>query len=238
MGGPTLQAYAAGASLGEGRLNILLVDDHALFRGGLKFLLQQLDTGLVLDEAGNCAQAIERASDRRYDLILLDLNMPGLNRLDALQALREAAPDAPVVVLSGEGDPAVVRAAIDAGAMGFIPKSATPEVLIQALRLVLAHGVYLPVEVLNAAEASPPLQQSRGAKGAEAAEAASGVLTARQMEVLRCVIQGKPNKVIARELGVAESTIKVHLSSVLRAFGARNRTEAVYGAAKMGLRLV
>lgn len=216
-------------------MNILLVDDHALFRGGLKFLLQQLDTGLVLDEAGNCTQAIERATARRYDLILLDLNMPGLNRLDALGALRDAAPDAPVVVLSGEGDPAVVRAAIERGAMGFIPKSATPEVLIQALRLVLAHGVYLPVEVLDAAQAwAVPSAASAGSTSGKAPVG----LTPRQMDVLRCVIQGKPNKVIARELGVAESTVKVHLSSVLRAFGAHNRTEAVYGAAKMGLRLV
>lgn len=217
-------------------MNILLVDDHALFREGLKFLLGSLDAGLVLHEAGNCAQAIERTAARRYDLILLDLNMPGLNRLDALEALRDAAPDAPVVVLSGEGDPAVVRAAIERGAMGFIPKSATPEVLIQALRLVLAHGVYLPVEVLDAAYAtstSPPEVHGHVASVKPVAG-----LTPRQMEVLRCVIQGKPNKVIARELGVAESTVKVHLSSVLRAFGARNRTEAVYGAAKMGLRLV
>ena len=219
-----------------GHLNILLVDDHALFRGGLKFLLQQLDTGLVLHEAGNCQQAIERTSEHSYDLILLDLNMPGLNRLEALEALRDAAPDAPVVVLSGEGDPTVVRAAIERGAMGFIPKSATPEVLIQALRLVLAHGVYLPVEVLDGAD---PLATSPAPAGkAPKEEGALAGLTPRQMDVLRCVIQGKPNKVIARELGVTESTVKVHLSSVLRAFGAHNRTEAVYGAAKLGLRLV
>ena len=217
-------------------MNILLVDDHALFRGGLKFLLQQLDTGLVLDEAGNCSQALERAAARRYDLVLLDLNMPGLNRLDALAALREAVPDAPVVVLSGEADPRVVRAAIEGGAMGFIPKSATPEVLIEALRLVLAHGVYLPLEVLDdlgAVEAVPPAAPEAG-KGAVVQPG----LTPRQMEVLRYVIQGKSNKVIARELNVSEATVKVHLSSVLRAFGAHNRTEAVYVAAKMGLRLV
>lgn len=217
-------------------MNILLVDDHALFRGGLKFLLQQLDTRLTLDEAGDCAQAIKRTAERSYDLILLDLNMPGLNRLEALEALRDAAPDAPVVVLSGEGDPTVVRAAIERGAMGFIPKSATPEVLIQALRLVLARGVYLPVEVLDGAAALtlPPAASADAPKD----DATVAGLTPRQMDVLRCVIQGKPNKVIARDLGVTESTVKVHLSSVLRAFGAHNRTEAVYGAAKLGLRLV
>ena len=216
-------------------MNILLVDDHALFRGGLKFLLQQLDTRLVLDEAGNCAQALERAAACRYDLVLLDLNMPGLSHLDALAALRDAVPDAPVVVLSGEADPRVVRAAIERGAMGFIPKSATPEVLIEALRLVLAHGVYLPLEVLAeiSASAAAPAAPARG----DGATPQPG-LTPRQMEVLRYVIQGKPNKVIARELSLSEATVKVHLSSVLRAFGAHNRTEAVYAAAKLGLRLV
>lgn len=216
-------------------MNILLVDDHALFRSGLKFLLQQLDTGLVLDEAGNCAQALERAAARRYDLVLLDLNMPGVSHLDALAALRDAVPDAPVVVLSGEADPNVVRAAIERGAMGFIPKSATPEVLIEALRLVLAHGVYLPLEVLTmSAPAQPPASAPAGGDGA----AAQPGLTPRQLEVLRYVIQGKPNKVIARELNLSEGTVKTHLSSVLRAFGARNRTEAVFAAAKQGLRLV
>ena len=217
-------------------MNILLVDDHVLFREGLKFLLRQLEQGLQLEEAGSCAQALERIGARRYDLILLDLNMPGMNRLDALGALRDAAPDAPVVVLSGEGDPAVVRAAIERGAMGFIPKSATPEVLIQALRLVLAHGVYLPVELLHMADAPPPA--SLAAFAAPAPVRALPGITPRQMDVLRCVIQGKPNKVIARELDVSEATIKVHVSSVLRALGARNRTEAVYAAAKLGLRLV
>ncbi len=223
------QAYAAGESCDEdAAVNILLVDDHALFRGGVKSLLQQLGGDLVLDEAANYAQALERAAARRYDLVLLDLNMPGRNRLDALSGLREAIPEVPVVVLSGEDEPAVVRAAIERGAMGFIPKSATPEVLIQALRLVLANGVYLPVGVLDAAATPAPAPSAASLPG----------LTARQMDVLRCVIQGKPNKVIARELDIAEATVKVHLSSVLRAFGARNRTEAVYAAAKMGLRLV
>jgi two-component system nitrate/nitrite response regulator NarL len=217
-------------------VNILLVDDHALFRSGLKFLLQQLDTGLVLDEAGNCAQALERAASRSYDLVLLDLNMPGVSHLDALAALREAVPDAPVVVLSGESDPNVVRAAIERGAMGFIPKSATPEVLIEALRLVLAHGVYLPLEVL--VMSAPAVQPAAPVAGGGEAMAPQPGLTPRQLEVLRYVIQGKPNKVIARELNLSEGTVKTHLSSVLRAFGARNRTEAVYTAAKQGLRLV
>ena len=212
-------------------MNILLVDDHVLFREGLKYLLRSLDAALAMDEAGDCAKALEYASARNYDLVLLDLKMPGVAGLDALAALRDAIPAAPVVVLSGEDNPEVVRAAIEHGAMGFIPKSSTPEVMIHALRLVLAHGVYLPPAVLDApAPGSSPTSAAGQTKLAG--------LTPRQMDVLRCVIQGKPNKIIARELDVSEGTVKAHLSSVLHALGTRNRTEAVYAAAKLGLRLV
>jgi DNA-binding NarL/FixJ family response regulator len=217
-------------------MKILLIDDHALFREGLKFLLRSLDAALEVDEAGNCAKALEHAAARSYDLVLLDLKMPGVEGLDALAALREAIPGIPLVVISGEDNPGVVRAAIERGAMGFIPKSSTPEVLVQALRLVLAHGVYLPPTVLDAAAMTTPTTaaDSQGAAG----HATSLGLTTRQIDVLRCVIQGKPNKIIARELDISEGTVKAHLSSVLRAFGVRNRTEAVYAAAKLGLRLV
>lgn len=216
-------------------MNILLIDDHTLFREGLKFLLRSLDAALEIDEAGDCAKALERAAGRSYELVLLDLKMPGVNGFDALAALREAIPAAPVVVLSGEDNSGVVRAAIERGAMGFIPKSSTPEVLIQALRLVLAHGVYLPPAVLNSA--GPAASASLASQTAGGHATLPG-LTPRQMDVLRCVIQGKSNKIIARELDLSEGTVKAHLSSVLRALGTHNRTEAVYAAAKLGLRLV
>lgn len=217
-------------------MNILLIDDHALFREGLKFLLRSLDAALEVDEAGDCAKALEHAAARSYHLVLLDLKMPGVAGLDALAALRDAIPAAPLVVLSGEDNPGVVRAAIERGAMGFIPKSSTPEVLIHALRLVLAHGVYLPPAVLGAA--GPASTAASAASQATAGQTTLPGLTPRQMDVLRCVIQGKPNKIIASELDVSEGTVKAHLSSVLHALGTRNRTEAVYAAAKLGLRLV
>ena len=214
-------------------MKVLVVDDHALFREGLKFLLRELDASLVVDEAGDCAAALERVSAGRYDLVLLDLNLPGLRGMDALAALRSAVPGAPTVVLSGEDDPELVRNAIKAGAMGFIPKSSTREVLIQALRLVFAGGVYLPPAALDTHTAAAPLATQL--PGASAAARLG--LTPRQMDVLRCVIQGQPNKSIARELDISEGTVKAHLSAVMQALNARNRTEAVYAAAKMGLRL-
>jgi DNA-binding NarL/FixJ family response regulator len=125
----------------------------------------------------------------------------------------------------------VVRAAIELGAMGFIPKSSSPEVLMQALRLILAGGVYLPPAVLDGRLAEPlPAKPQAG-------PAKLPGITERQMDVLRCVIQGKPNKVIARELDISEGTVKAHLSAVMQALGVHNRTEAVYAAAKLGLRL-
>jgi DNA-binding NarL/FixJ family response regulator len=216
-------------------MNILLIDDHPLLRGGMRFLLRSFDPDLTMDEAGNVAQALELVAAHRYDMVLLDLRMPGLNGMNALAALRAAVPGTPLVILSAEDDPAVVRAAIDGGAMGFIPKSSTPEVLIQALRLVLAQGVYLPPVVLDAAYSS-----SAPAPSSVAAAPGDGSLpslTPRQMDVLRRVIRGKSNKVIARELQVSEGTVKAHLSAVFLALGAHNRTEAVYAAAKLGLRL-
>ncbi len=216
-------------------MKILLVDDHPLLRGGMRFLLRSLDADLEMDEASNGTQALECVAAHTYDLVLLDLKMPGLNGIDALAALRAAVPGTPLVVLSAEDDPAVVRTAIEGGAMGFIPKSSTPEVLIQALRLVLAQGVYLPPAVLEAAH-SPSSISSSSARTAPDEGMLPG-LTPRQMDVLRCVIRGKANKVIARELEVSEGTVKAHLSAVFLALGAHNRTEAVYAAAKMGLRL-
>jgi DNA-binding NarL/FixJ family response regulator len=215
-------------------MKMLLVDDHPLLRGGMRFLLRSLDAGLEMDEASNCTEALELAAARSYDLVLLDLNMPGLNGLDALDALRDAVPGTPLVVLSGEEDPHVVRAAIERGAMGFIPKSSTPEVLVQALRLVLAHGVYLPQAVLEAAHAA----RSPAPAAPRNAPTTLPGLTPRQMEVLRCVIRGKSNKVIARELELSEGTVKAHLSAVFQVLGVHSRTEAVYAAANLGLRLV
>ncbi len=217
-------------------MKILLVDDHALFREGMKLLLNSLDSSLELEEASECAEGLDLARARPFDLVLLDLKLPGLNGLDALDALREASPGVPIVVLSGEDDPSIVRTAIERGAMGFIPKSSTPEVLIQALRLVLAHGVYLPPLALGGPRAT--LSAGATTPGNGSGEAALPGITQRQMEVLRCVIRGKPNKIIARELNISEGTVKLHLSAVLRALGVHNRTEAVYAAAKLGIRLL
>jgi DNA-binding NarL/FixJ family response regulator len=206
------------------RLKLLIVDDHPLFRQGLRMLLQAIDGSMRADEAGDLEQALRGASSGDYDLVLLDLNMPGTHGLTALEALRTFLPAVPLVVVSGEHSPRTVRAAIDGGAIGFIPKSLTPERMVEALRCVLDHRVYLPEEALTGGAARP--------------ENLLPELTDRQVEVLRSVVQGKSNKSVARDLGVSSETVKSHLAAAMRALGAHNRTELVYIAAQRGLRLV
>ena len=211
-------------------MRILIVDDHDLFRKGLRHLLGGFDAELEIVEAADCAQAIAIAGEP-FHLVLLDLHMPGVSGLEALHSLRPAFESSPIVVLSGEDDPRQVRRAIDAGAAGFIPKSSTPDVLRSALRLVLADEVYLPAVALKGI--SDDDGDATGVTPGRLGEA----LSERQVEVLRKAVQGKANKVIARELGISEGTVKAHLSAAFRALGVHNRTEAVYAAARCGLQL-
>lgn len=211
-------------------MRILIVDDHDLFRKGLRLLLSGFDAELVVMEAADCAEATAMAGEP-FDLVLLDLHMPGKSGLDALHSLRPSFESSPIVVLSGEDDPRQVRRAIDAGAAGFIPKSSTPDVLRSALRLVLADEVYLPAVALKG------IDDDAGETATVTPGRLAETLSERQVDVLRKAVQGKANKVIARELGISEGTVKAHLSAAFRALGVHNRTEAVYAAARCGLQL-
>lgn len=211
-------------------MNVLLVDDHELFRSGLKFLLADLVENISFFEAPSCAVAVELAAKTRFDIVLLDLNLPGVSGLDALALLRERVEEAIIVVVSAEEDREVIRQIIDAGAAGYIPKASSHAIMMAALRLVLAGGVYLPPHTLTAKMPEP---QDSGAEDGN--QISVKHLTERQIETLRIAMQGKANKVIARELNISEATVKAHLSSVFRALGVKNRTEAVFAAAKIGL---
>ena len=213
-------------------MHVLLVDDHPLFRQGLKFLLTDLDESLQFTEAGSCDQALELLRKQSVNLILLDLNMPGTKGIGALQAVIKAAPTTPLAVLSGEDQPALIRAAIEAGASGFVPKSSTSQALVGALQLILTGGIYLPENALGEVAGKVPVSDSSNTNRADHGSR----LSDRQTAVLLRAIQGQPNKVIARELGIAQGTVKAHLSAVYRVLGVNNRTEAVYAAAKLGLR--
>jgi DNA-binding NarL/FixJ family response regulator len=206
-------------------LKVLIADDHALLRDGLISALVGLgEEAATCYEAEDAAQVMDAlATHPDLDLILLDLFMPGANGFELLSSICDEAPGVPVAVLSGSEDIAHMRKALDCGASGFIPKSSDRDLMLSALRLILAGGVYVPSDLIQA-----------GAQAAEGlAPAASdsartvATLTARQQEVLRLLVQGRSNKQIARELGVSQNTVKVHVAAILRSLGAANRTEAV-----------
>ena len=211
-------------------MKILVVDDHALIRSALRGVLGQLDDGLAMLEASDCRSAFELiAAQPDLDLVLLDLNLPGMHGLAAVEELRTRYPAIPVVVLSSANDRASVMQALDLGAMGYIPKHSSNEVLVSALRLVLSGGIYIPPEILarsavpSAERASPPrLPADLG-------------LTEREARVLRLLLEGKSNKLICRELNLAESTVKNHVTQILKALNVTSRTQAVIAAAQMGL---
>jgi DNA-binding NarL/FixJ family response regulator len=212
----------------------LLIDDHAVFTQGLKFLLSDLDETIEFFEATSCEDALETGQSSDIDLVLLDFHMPGLNGIEALRAIKERFPSAAIVMLSSEDNPQLIRDSIDNGASGFIPKSSTAQVLIAALRLILAGGIYLPTRALTDVESRPEPTTTEHAEHAEH-DGTIGGLSSRQLEVLMKVVQGKANKVVANEMNISEGTVKAHLSAAFRVLGVHNRTEAVFVAARLGL---
>ena len=208
-------------------MKLLLIDDHPLFRDGLSLLIQHRlslpdHAALTLLEAGDLTEAravLQAHPDVK--LALLDLNLGDRQGLDTLEQWRAIAPDVPVVVLSADDRPATIVSAIDRGAAGFIPKTAQAATMQDALRRVLAGEVYLP-GLLEAEDESP--------------ESVLG-LSERQLDVLRLLIEGKPNKEICRMLVLSESTVKTHLSAIFRKLGVGSRTQAVVAVARAGMAL-
>lgn len=192
-------------------------------------VLQGLDEAVELAQAGSLSAAIDCVETTpEFDLALLDLNMPAMNGIAGLRQFRQRFPEIPVVIVSGSDSSADAQQALDAGAAGYIHKSSAPQVMLSALQLVLAGGVYVPPQALrrDAEEHAPGPGKGK-----------LGGLTARQTDVLRLLAAGKPNKLIARELGLSEGTVKIHLSTIFRVLDVNNRTEAVLAAQAMQLDL-
>jgi len=201
-------------------VKILLIDDHTLFRAGLRMLLGTIGQNVSCLEAGNINEALSLlAQHSDLQMCLLDLTLKNEHGLGAIQKIKETAPQVAVVVVSGVEDTATIARCIDAGAMSFIPKSVTPDVLKHALQQVLDGAVYLPDQIVSALKGGPP----------------SPHLTPRQLQVLQALSRGLPTKLIARELDLSEYTVKDHIALVFQALGARNRTEAVIKASQMHL---
>jgi DNA-binding NarL/FixJ family response regulator len=212
-------------------MKILLLDDHALIREALRSVLSELVGDATVLEAPDCRQAL-RLVEAHPDLhlVLLDLNLPDRDGFAVLADLRARHAGISVVVLSASNDRETVLKALDLGALGYIPKSATRDVMLNALRLVFAGGVYIAPEALSRAEpreANPPRPCSPAELG----------LSDRQLQVLALMMQGKSNKMISRKLDVAEPTVKHHVTAVLRALKVTNRTEAVIAVGALGWEL-
>jgi DNA-binding NarL/FixJ family response regulator len=205
-------------------MRILIADDHPLVRDAMARLVRQVEPQSIVDEAGDFAGLMAAVERTPPDLLLLDLNMPGMDALSGLRRLRQRFPELTTVVASGQDDPATIRAVLATGARGFVSKSDPPQTLVSAVRLVAGGGVYVSTRLLAEFRNGMP------AGGADA----SG-LTPRQRDVLDLLLLGQPNKLIARGLGLAEGTVKIHIAAILHALHARNRTEAVLRAHEMGI---
>lgn len=207
-------------------MNFLVVDDHPLVREALASLLLELRPGSRVQQAASGAEAITALGrGQAVDLVLLDLRLPDGSGLDLLRRIGAASIGTAVVMLSGDLDRQTVQEALAAGAVGYIPKTEPREIIASALGLVLAGGVYVPPVALQAA--------ARTFDTRAATPEALG-LTGRQLEVLALLMQGKNNKLICRALGLAEPTVKNHVSAILRALGVDSRTEAVLAVTRLG----
>ena len=198
---------------------------------GIETMLKNLEPKTTINSYGDCKSAIEAEEQPDLtNLILLDYNIPGSDTKSNIQDIRDNFDNAKIVIVSGEDSPDKIMSAIDLGVSGFIPKSSEPQVLIAALKLILAGGVYLPSDVLR-------YQGTNSAATVNSTDLDNDnpldKLTSRQLEVLMHVIDGKNNKTIAREIDLSLGTIKAHLSAAYTSLGVSNRTEAVVLASKL-----
>lgn len=215
-------------------MKILLVDDHALFRTGMRHLLKGMDDEVTILEGGSRADAERLLQDNPdIDLALLDLDMPGMNGMEGVRSLCARFPTSPMVIISAAEGRQYVQGAIDSGAMGYIPKASEGSILLNALKLVLSGGMYLPPIMAEHERIAPSREHRPGS--AHADDVMGPSLTKRQRSVLELLVKGCTNKEIARALDLAEGTVRFHVSSVVAELGCANRTQAVAKALQLGL---
>lgn len=203
-------------------IRVLLAEDHSVVRAGLERLLATTDDIEVVAGADNGAKAVELAAEHRPDVVLMDISMPNLNGIQATKLIVEANQDVQVVILTSFADRSQIVAALDAGAVGYLLKDAEPEEVIRGVRAAANRQSPFAPKVartlLDARAERPQIQ-----------------LTERELEVLRCVAKGLPNKLIARNLGISEKTVKAHLTRIYHQIGVTDRTQAALWAREHGV---
>jgi DNA-binding NarL/FixJ family response regulator len=210
-------------------MKILLVDDHALFRDGMHYVLRKLDEQVEILDAGNFPDALNAARDNPdLDLVLLDLHLPGSEGAPSVKLFHTSYPNVPVVVVSGTDQRDDIERVMNSGAMGFVSKMSSGQDMLHALRLVLDGGVYLPPQLLQHA-----LIQVREDKRSWRTNEFG--LTVRQMEVLQQLASGLSNKDIGLSIGLAEGTVKIHVAAIFQALRVNKRMDAVQAAQRIGL---
>ena len=224
-------------------MKVLLIDDHPLILSALQTVIQSLGDHVNVATADSARAAREALRlDPSHDLVLLDLQLGDADGFDLLADLRSLYPALPVVVVSASDRTSDVIRAIDMGAMGFVPKRASNDTLLEALEQVISGGVYVPPMSMGS-DFQPTLNHASPLRQVQQAAQASDYqtmpslrqlgLTARQTDVLNLLLKGQPNKLIARELGLSVETVKDHVAAVLRTLGVSSRTQAVIAVSQI-----
>lgn len=215
------------------KIKVLLVDDHALFRDGMRYVLQQLADEVEILDTGNFTEALQLVrGNPDIDLALLDLNMPDSEGVPSLQLFHQRFPEVPLVVVSGSDQRDDIENVMNLGAMGFISKMSPSKVMLSALRIVLDGGVYVPPQLLQ--QMVSKLETGQALSDKRSQRAGKYGLTPRQLEVLQFIGAGLNNKDISKKLDLAEGTVKIHVAAIYQALHVGTRVEAVAMARRFG----
>lgn len=213
-------------------MKILVVDDHSLITDALSVLFLDLDPTAEVLTTRTAEGGMEMLNQHPdLDLVVLDLGMPGVSGTSLLESMVAHSPELKILVLSGQQDPRNVMRVLQLGAAGFVPKSMASDTLLAAVKFVLSGGVYIPADLLEEVNRVAMIGTPERSRDSAASRVE---LTERQEQVLQLLARGAPIKIICRELGLSEGTVKTHVTAIYRAFNASNRTEALLAARRHG----
>ncbi|WP_020406398.1 response regulator transcription factor [Hahella ganghwensis] len=218
----------------DSNLKALLVDDHPIVTEAITTALLALNIFSEATSVRSLAEAMEfLGNNSEIDLVMLDLHLEDTQGVDGMSTLRENYPDLPIVIFSGEEDPAIIAQSFEYGVRGFIPKSSNVDIIVNVIRMVMAGSSYIPPNAIRLLGFDLPPTATKPTPTPAPQEKPS--FTPRQEEVLHCLLKGMPNKVIADRLNMAEGTVKTHLATVFRVLGAKSRAQVILKARQLGM---